>query len=100
MSQELLPPGSKVLCAVSGGADSMCLLHMLSRREDISLVAAHFNHQLRGEEADRDEGFVREVCEQWGIPLSVGRGDVEAFARAVAEDEMVARYTVEKGPCR
>ena len=97
MSQELLPPGSKVLCAVSGGADSMCLLHMLSQREDISLVAAHFNHQLRGEEADRDEGFVREVCEQWGIPLSVGRGDVEAFARreklSIEEAGRTLRYT-------
>ena len=48
LREDLIPSGSKVLCAVSGGADSMCLLHMLSRREDISLAAAHFNHQLRG----------------------------------------------------
>lgn len=77
----LLPPGSRVLCAVSGGADSMCLLHLLSQREELSLVCAHFNHQLRGEESDRDEAFVREICKQWNIPLTVGRGDVEAFAR-------------------
>lgn len=78
---EMLPPGTKVLCAVSGGADSMCLLHMLSQREDISVVAAHYNHQLRGAESDRDEQFVRELCGKWGIPLMVGRGDVKAFAR-------------------
>lgn len=77
----LLPPGSRVLCAVSGGVDSMCLLHLLSQREELSLVCAHFNHQLRGEESDRDEAFVREICKQWNIPLTVGRGDVEAFAR-------------------
>ena len=80
MLQDLLPPGSRVLCAVSGGADSMCLLHLLSQRKDLSLVAAHFNHQLRGEESDRDEAFVREVCGEWRIPLTVGRGDVNAFA--------------------
>ena len=81
MLQSLFPPGSSVLCAVSGGADSMCLLHMLSQREDLSLTAAHFNHQLRGAESDRDESFVRDICARWGIPLTVGRGDVMAFSR-------------------
>lgn len=76
-----IPPGSKVLCAVSGGADSMCLLHMLSQREDIDLVAAHFNHQLRSRESDEDEAFVRNICTQWNIPFTAGQGDVLAFAR-------------------
>lgn len=76
----MIPPGSRVLCAVSGGADSVCLLHWLSRRKDISLMAAHFNHQLRGKESDRDQQFVRELCEKWHIPLTVGQGDVASHA--------------------
>jgi len=69
---------------------------MLSRRRDISLAAAHFNHQLRGAESDGDEAFVREVCGQWGIPLTVGRGDVKAFSRreglSTEEGGRVLRY--------
>lgn len=94
--QDLLPPGSRVLCAVSGGADSMCLLHMLSQRKDISLTAAHFNHQLRWEESDRDETFVRDLCAQWNIPLTVGRGDVKAFSEreglSLEEGGRILRY--------
>lgn len=93
----MLPPGSSVLCAVSGGADSVCLLHWLAQREDISLTAAHFNHQLRGDESDGDEAFVRALCEEWDIPLAVGRGDVLAFARrekrSVEEAARTLRYT-------
>lgn len=79
---DMLPPGSKVLCAVSGGADSVCLLHWLSQQKDISLVAAHFNHHLRGDEADQDEQFVRTLCKDWGIPLAVGQGNVKAETEA------------------
>lgn len=76
--------GERVLCAVSGGLDSMCLLHMLNvwrREKDAQLTAAHFNHRLRGEAADRDEDFVRETCQAWGIPLVTGRGDVREHAK-------------------
>lgn len=75
--------GEKVLCAVSGGLDSMCLLFLLDawcKERGGRLFAAHFNHCLRGGAADRDEEFVRETCEAWGVPLAVGRGDVREYA--------------------
>jgi len=93
---DMIPPGAKVLCAVSGGADSVCLLHMLSQRKDISLAAAHFNHQLRGEESDRDEAFVRKLCEAWHIPCEIGGGDVAAETKArkqgIEETALQMRY--------
>lgn len=75
--------GERVLCAVSGGLDSMCLLHMLGRwcaERGGAVAAAHFNHGLREPGAERDEAFVREVCARWGIPLTVGRGETRAAA--------------------
>ena len=71
-----------VLAAVSGGRDSMCLLHLLThwgRQQGITVTAAHYNHHLR-ETAGRDEDFVRKTCADWGIPLVCGGGDVRAFA--------------------
>lgn len=92
-------PGERVLCAVSGGLDSMCLLHMLDawcKERGGQLAAAHFNHRLRGGAADRDEEFVRETCEQWGIPLTAGRGDVREYAKreglSMEEAARVLRY--------
>ena len=76
--------GEKVLCAVSGGLDSMCLLRMLDawcKERGGEVTAAHFNHGLRGPAADRDEAFVRRTCEDWNVPLTVGRGDVGERAR-------------------
>lgn len=93
---DMLPRGSKVLCALSGGADSVCLLHLLYRLRPvlgIRLAAAHYNHGLRGEESLRDERFVEELVQQCcgpdrtvtpalpGVELAVGRGDVAAAAR-------------------
>ena len=77
-----LPEGG-ARCAVSGGLDSMCLLEMTVRqgqKQGRRVAAAHFNHQLRGTEADRDEAFVRDWCAAREIPFFAGRGDVRAFA--------------------
>lgn len=83
-SQDLLPrPGEAVLCAVSGGADSMCLLHwlwILGRREGFSVSAAHYNHHIRGSFSDRDEAFVHDWCAQRAIPFVSGGEDVPAQA--------------------
>ena len=91
------PAGARVLCAVSGGLDSMCLLHFLQTRgEDFTVLAAHFNHQLRGENANRDEAFVRGVCAAWGIPFVSGTGDtrllVEQTGMTVEEAARRLRY--------
>ena len=79
----MLPPGSRVLCAVSGGADSMCLLHWLwssAESLSISVCAAHFEHGLRGEESLRDCAFVEDFCRERGIECAVEHGDVNKFA--------------------
>ena len=93
---ELLPRGRTVLCAVSGGADSICLLHALYHlrsRLGFSLAAAHYDHQLRGDASRRDAAFVAqfvELCcgaERLGdgtllpaVPLFTGSGDVKGEA--------------------
>ncbi len=75
---------STVIAAVSGGADSISLLHFLwssKRTLGINVRAAHVNHNLRGEESRRDELFVRELCSELGIPLDVLNVDVGALAK-------------------
>ncbi len=92
-------PGDGVLAAVSGGADSVCLLLVLKALEEflgISVAAFHLNHGLRGAEADRDEMFVRELCECLQVSLKVVREDVAGYARehSVSEEEAgrILRY--------
>ena len=84
--ENMLPRGSRVLCAVSGGADSVCLLgalYHLREQLGITLLCAHYNHRLRGEESDRDEKFVRELVKTRfpGVELFVEGGDVAARAK-------------------
>lgn len=74
------PKGGKVLCAVSGGLDSMCLLHWMMEQAEFEVTAAHFNHQLRGKLADRDEKFVADYCAARSIPFVAGRGDTFTLA--------------------
>lgn len=72
--KKLLPRGSKIVVAVSGGPDSMTLLTLLTRlrdKHDFSLHAVHVNYQLRGRDSDQDEALVQKVCETHQIPLSV-----------------------------
>ena len=72
-----------VLLGVSGGADSVALLHLLTRwpREGIHITAMHIHHGLRGVSADRDAAFVEQLCADWGVPLVCVRADVASVAR-------------------
>ncbi len=81
---EMLRAGGRMGVAVSGGADSVALLLLLLELREklgITLLVAHFNHQLRGTESDADEAFVKELAARHGLEFVVGRNDVAARAR-------------------
>ena len=93
--QALLSPGDKVIAAVSGGADSVAMLFALYLLRDelgITLEAAHFNHQLRGAESDRDEAFVTDFCGRYCIPLHLGSGRIVSGKKGLEAAARDARY--------
>jgi tRNA(Ile)-lysidine synthase len=81
----LVAPGGRVLVALSGGPDSVALLHVLfdlqSRGDLVVAGVAHFNHRLRGDAADADERFCRTLAESLALPIEVGSADVREEAR-------------------
>ncbi len=82
---DLLSVGDGVVVGVSGGPDSLCLLHLLWRlREEyrLQLHVAHLHHGARGEDADADAAFVADLAREWGLPATLAREDVPAVARA------------------
>ena len=92
----LLAPGETVVVGVSGGPDSLCLLHVLhelSSEFSLSLHVAHLNHQIRGEDAASDAAFVSALAASWGLPATIGAADVPALARAhkLAPEEAARR---------
>src|SRR5688572_11861734 len=82
---DMLPPGGRVVVAVSGGPDSVALVHILRELESqghlVVAGLAHFNHQLRGEASDADEQFCRELAASLTLPIQSGRADVRGIAR-------------------
>ncbi len=97
----MLKGGERVTAALSGGADSVCLLLVLNglkERYDLKLDAVHVNHCIRGKEADRDEEFCRKLCERLGVELTVKRIDVPAIAaekkQSLEEAARNVRYSV------
>jgi len=80
----LFRPGDRIGIAVSGGADSVALLHLLlklQRQLGVLLSVAHFNHQLRGKASDDDEKFVSKLAERYGLEFHVGRANVASKAK-------------------
>ena len=95
----LFAPGETVVVGVSGGPDSLCLLHLLRRLVPelrVWLHVAHLNHGLRGFEADADAAFVADLADCWGLPCTIGRADVAALAEqgrlSLEEAARQARY--------
>ncbi|MBR5112192.1 MAG: tRNA lysidine(34) synthetase TilS [Clostridia bacterium] len=80
----MISGGEKIIVALSGGGDSVSLLHILLSLKDrysLDIEAAHVNHCIRGEDADADEAFVSALCEKLGVRLNVLRADVPAYAK-------------------
>ena len=93
--QEMIQPGDTVVCAVSGGADSVAMLfalYLLKEKLGITLTAAHFNHHLRGAESDRDEAFVAELCDRYDIPLYHGGEKIVPGKKGLEAAARDARY--------
>ncbi len=111
--QQLLRPGERVAVACSGGADSVALLHILAELREtlgIVLVAGHYHHQIRGAEADADQGFVEELAARLQVNFYSGSGNVpqhaserkislETAARELRHEwfaELIGQKTVDK----
>lgn len=80
----LLQKGDKVVLGLSGGPDSVCLLHILKQLEneyDISIYAAHLNHQIRGIEAQKDVMYISNLCDSLGVKLFVKSINVPAYCK-------------------
>ncbi len=110
---DLLPPGSLILVAVSGGQDSCALLHALAalrEERDITLHVAHLNHGFRGEAADGDAEFVRVLAESLHIGAAVEKQDVPGMAERLrlsnqeaarrARNAFLDRAADDLGACR
>lgn len=99
----LLPERGEVVVAVSGGADSLCLLHLLrcicgpgKHFLGVALQAAHLDHMLRGAESAQDAALVARLMEEWEVPFTLGKIDVPALAkvekRSLEDAARLARY--------
>ena len=96
----MVPADGRVVVALSGGPDSVGLVHVLRELQDAAgftlAGVAHFNHQLRGLDADADEAFCRELAAGLALPIDVGRGDVrgeaERAGRSIEDAARSLRY--------
>ncbi len=98
-NNHLIRNGDKVLIAVSGGPDSMALLHIMAElrhRYDIEIFIAHFNHMLRGKAADKDAEFVEKTADSLSVKCVTGKSDIRKISRSqglsIEEAAREARY--------
>ena len=89
----MLEQGHGVLIGVSGGPDSISLLHILKSLEErlqLRLMVVHINHLLRGRDSDDDERYVKELCREWNIPCKAYRIDIAGLSKALGVSLEVA----------
>lgn len=94
VAHTMVAPNDRVLVAVSGGPDSLCLLHvLLSLRDQLgfSLHVGHLNHMLRAE-SSAEASFVAEVARSWGVPVTVETADVRRYHANLHQAARLARY--------
>lgn len=80
----MIKPKHRILIGLSGGPDSICLLHVLNRLKqefNIKIYAFHLNHKLRGKESEADEKFVKEFCRNLRIPFRIRSAKVKEYAK-------------------
>ena len=103
---KLFAKGDRIVVGVSGGKDSVCLLDILNRCKEeyeLSLLVVHINHCLRGEAADHDEAFVRDLAEKMGLEFYSERIDIRQVSkeRRMTEEEAgrYMRYQIMQHVC-
>jgi tRNA(Ile)-lysidine synthase len=96
---KLIAPGDFVYIALSGGADSKCLFDILFKLQEklkFKLAACHFNHKMRGEDSNRDQKFVQEICIERGVELKIGRHTGKSALKSELEARKVRYAYFEK----
>ena len=91
--KNIIKSGDKILVGLSGGPDSVCMLNLLCSirdEEKIEVAAAHINHMLRGEEADKDEEYSKRLCESLGVRFFSKRIDINKYALETGKSSELA----------
>lgn len=91
--KNIIKSGDKILVGLSGGPDSVCMLSLLCsirEEEEIEVAAAHINHMLRGEEADKDEEYSKRLCESLGVRFFSKRIDINKYVLETGKSSELA----------
>jgi tRNA(Ile)-lysidine synthase len=111
LEHNMITKGDRIVMGVSGGADSVCLFHVMlsfTKKYNLTLFVVHVNHMIRGMEADDDENYVQQLCEENGVSFTLVKADVRTMAKmeGLSEEEAgrIVRYQafyecLEKNKC-